>query len=64
MACLNDVLVSATLNELVVVCDLLLVFFFPYSHFMAYHEVSLPCILDMYPWHKILGITQTLGISG
>lgn len=62
MACLNDALVSVTLNELVVGCDLLS--FFSYGHFMAHREVNPAYILVMHPWHKILGIAQTLGISG
>lgn len=54
MACLNDALVLVTLNELAVGCDLLV--FFSCGHFMAYHEVNSPCVLDMRPLHKLLGI--------
>lgn len=66
MACLNDALVSVTLNELAVVCDLLV--FFSYGHFMAHHEANSPCVLDMHPLRELLGIpgissTRTLGIS-
>lgn len=35
-------------------CDLLV--FFSYGHFMTNHEVNSPCVLDMHPLHKLLGI--------
>lgn len=54
MACLNDALVSVTLNELAVGCDLLV--FFSYGHFMTHHEVNSPRVLDMHPLHELLGI--------
>lgn len=41
MACLNDVLVSVTLNELVVGHGDLLARF-PYGHFKALHEIGSP----------------------
>lgn len=41
MACLNDVLVSVTLNELIVGCGDLSVWF-SYSHFTVHHEISSP----------------------
>lgn len=43
MTCLNDVLVSLTLNELFVGCGDLLTWF-SYGHFTACLEVDSPCM--------------------
>lgn len=50
VACLNDVLVSVTLNESVVGHGDLLAKF-SYGHFTAYYEIGSPWVSDMCPWH-------------
>ena len=50
MTCLNDVLVSVTLNELIVGGEVSLPQF-SCGHFTFCHEIGIPYMLDVCLWH-------------